>query len=292
MQDTAELFVDSRCELGEGALWHPLLHRLFWFDIANRTLFSATAEGEMVDRFIFDAPVSAAAVIDADHLAIASATGLLKLQLSTDAREPILVLEADRPGNRSNDGRVGRAGQFWIGTMVAKDAGKIASGALYSVRDGVATTLLSALHVPNAICFSPDGTLAYFSDSATHLIRRIPLDPGTGLPTGEGQAFARVEAPVEPDGAIVDSEGFVWNAHWAGSQVVRYAPDGRIDRVVKVPVSRPTCPALGGNNLSTLYITTSREGLTPEQLEAEPLAGSVFAIEVDRPGLPEPLFRA
>ena len=87
------------------------------------------------------------------------------------------------------------------------------------------------------------------------------------------------------------AEGFVWNAHWEGSRVVRYAPDGSIDRVVEVPVSRPTCPAFGGKDLKTLYITSAREGMTHEQLAKEPLAGSVFAIDVDVPGLPENLFK-
>ena len=88
---------------------------------------------------------------------------------------------------------------------------------------------------------------------------------------------------------MADSEGFLWIAHWSGSQVVRYAPDGRVDRIVKVPVSRPTCPAFGGKDLKTLYITSARDGLTPEQLAAEPTAGGVFAFNVDVPGLPESL---
>ena len=83
---------------------------------------------------------------------------------------------------------------------------------------------------------------------------------------------------------MVDSAGYVWNAQWGGGSVIRFAPDGSVDRVVKVPVSRPTCPAFGGKDLKTLYITSARDGLTPEQLAAEPLAGGVFAIDVDVPG--------
>src|SRR6185503_10426646 len=112
MKDTAELFVDSRCELGEGIFWHPLVERVFWFDILNKTLFSATAGGIMVDRFTFEATVTAAGVIDADSTAV-----------------------------RSNDGRVGPSGAFWIGTMGLKDPGTVAAGSLYSVRDGASTKL-------------------------------------------------------------------------------------------------------------------------------------------------------
>lgn len=287
MKDTAELFIDSRCELGEGIFWHPLVERVFWFDILNKTLFSATAGGIMVDRFTFEATVTAAGVIDADNLAIASAAGIFQLNLKTDARELLAPLDPDSTTVRSNDGRVGPSGAFWIGTMGLKDPGKIPAGSLYSVRDGKATKLLGDIHIPNATCFSPDGTTAYFTDGVTRTLRKVSIDKDTGLPNGPWQDFTKVTAPSEPDGAVVDSEGYVWNAQWNGSSVIRFAPDGSVDRVVKVPVSRPTCPAFGGRDLKTLYITSAREGLSAEQLANEPLAGGVFAIEVDVPGLPE-----
>jgi len=292
MSDTAELFIDSRCELGEGPFWHPLQERLFWFDILNKTLFSATSGGIMVDRFTFDATVTAAAVIDHDHLAIASAAGLFKLQLSTDTRELLTPLDPDSSATRTNDGRVNAAGGLWIGTMGLKDPGKIAAGSLYQVRSGKVTELLSDLFIPNATCFSPDGRRAYFADTIVGTIRTIETDPETGLPIGEWTEFADASHPGLPDGAVVDAEGFVWNARWEGSCVIRFAPDGRVDRVVKVPVNRPTCPAFGGKDLKTMYITTAREGMTAEQLAAEPTSGGVFAIDLDVPGQPENLFRA
>jgi len=291
MSDTADLFVDSRCELGEGVFWHPFQDRLFWFDILNKTLFSATAGGIMVDRFTFDTAVTAAGVIDPDNLAIASSAGLYRLELSTDTRDILIPLEAESTINRSNDGRVGPSGAFWIGTMNLGDAGRNATGALYAIRSGKVTKLLGDLNVPNATCFAPDGRTAYFADSVKRVIRKVSIDRETGLPNGPWQDFAKVTGPAVPDGAVVDSAGFVWNAEWDGSRVVRYAPDGSIDRVVKLPVSRPTCPAFGGHDLKTLYITTAREGLSPQQLEKEPLAGGVFAINVDTPGLPENLFQ-
>src|SRR6185312_17186048 len=102
MKDTAELFIDSRCELGEGIFWHPLVERVFWFDILNKTLYSATAGGIMVDRFTFETAVSAAGVIDADNLAIASSQGIYRLNIGNDNRELIAALETNKPGNRSN----------------------------------------------------------------------------------------------------------------------------------------------------------------------------------------------
>ena len=291
MTDTAELFIDSRCELGEGIFWHPLQERLFWFDILNKTLFSATAGGIMVDRFTFDTAVTAAGVIDADNLAIASAAGIYRLELSTDTREIITPLEADKPGNRSNDGRVDPAGGFWIGTMSLTNPSTTPSGGLYQVRGGEVTSLLTGIHIPNATCFSPDGKTAYFTDGVTGIIRKVAIDRDIGLPVGEWQDFVTVQGPGGPDGAVVDSEGFLWNAQWGGSRVVRYAPDGSIDRVVHVPVSQPSCPAFGGSDLKTLYVTTARENLTAVQLAKEPLAGGVFSIRVDVAGQPENLVK-
>jgi len=292
MSDTAELFIDSRCELGEGPFWHPFQERLFWFDILNKTLFSATAGGIMVDRFTFDAPVSAAGVIDADNLGIASAAGIFRLHLPTDTREIIVPLEADSTRVRANDGRVNRQGGMWIGTMSLTDPGTTPAGVLYQVREGVVTEILSGLHIPNATCFSPDGRTAYFTDFVSKTIRKVPIDPETGLPNGPWSDYATVEGDGGPDGAVIDSEGFMWNAEWGKGRVVRRDLTGRIVREVKLPVSRCTCPAFGGPGLKTLYVTSARENLTPAQLAEEPLAGGVFAIEVDVPGQPENLFTA
>lgn len=292
MTDTAELFIDSRCELGEGPFWHPFQERLFWFDILNKTLFSATEGGIMIDRFTFDAPVSAAGVIDADNLGIASAAGIFRLHLPTDTREVVAPLAADSTVVRTNDGRVNPAGGLWIGTMGLKNPGKVAAGSLYQVRAGQVTTILTDQHIPNATCFSPDGRTAYYSDNVTKIIRKVPIDPETGLPNGDWSEYARIEGPGGPDGSVIDAEGFMWNAEFGNGRVVRRDLNGRVVRTVTVPVSQPTCPSFGDLNLKTLYVTSARENMSAEKLAAEPHAGGVFAIELDVPGLPENLFTA
>lgn len=287
----AELFVDCRCELGEGPFWHPLLERLFWFDILNQTLLSADENGHLVDRIAFKDVVSAAAVIDKDHLLIAQAGALLRYQFSTDMTVPVIPLEADKPGNRTNDGRVDPTGGFWIGTMSRHGSQHPGAGSVYRFRNGALTTVLPDITIPNSTCFSPDGRTAYFADTPSGIIRKAPLDPATGLPNGPWTDFASTEGRGLPDGAVVDSEGYLWSARWNGSCVVRHAPDGSVDRIVELPVSRVTCPAFGGKDLRTLFVTTAREGMTPEELEREPHAGSVFAVRVDVPGQPEHLVR-
>jgi sugar lactone lactonase YvrE len=287
----AELFVDSRCELGEGPFWHPLLKRLFWFDILNKTLLSADTSGHIVDRFTFKDFVSAAGVIDDDRLLVAQAGALLEFSLSTDTSKVVVALEPDRPGNRTNDGRVDRTGGLWIGTMSRRGGQDKGAGALYRYRAGELTTILTEQTIPNSTCFSPAGDVAYFADTMRPLIRKVACDPATGLPVGEWSDFASTEGRGGPDGAVTDSEGYVWSARWGAGCVVRHAPDGSVDRIVDLPVSRITCPAFGGDDLKTLYITSAREHMTPEQLEKEPHAGSVFSIRVDVPGLPETLVK-
>ncbi len=91
---------------------------------------------------------------------------------------------------------------------------------------------------------------------------------------------------LRPDGSVVDSEGCLWNAQYGSGRVVRYRPDGSLDRVVQVPASNTTCPAFGGPGLRTLFITTARQHLSEEDLQQQPHAGTVFALEVDTPGQP------
>ncbi len=214
MTDTARLLIDSQCALGEGPFWHPFRHELFWFDINNKTLFSATAEGQVTGSWHFDETVAAAAVVDRDTLVLATETALRRFSLVTKASEEIVPLEADKPGNRTNDSRVHPSGAFWIGTMPKAEDGP--KGAVYHYRAGKLTRIVDAAAIPNATCFSPDGRIAYWTDTPSKKIMQCPTDPATGLPTGPWTLFADVEGHRGyPDGAVVDSEGYLWNARWA-----------------------------------------------------------------------------
>lgn len=289
MNSKAELFVDSRCELGEGPFWNPLLERLFWFDILNQTMLSAGTDGHIVDRITFKDTVSAGAVIDKDTLAIAQSGALLRYDFLTDTSSVITEIEEDVPTNRTNDSRVDRTGGFWIGTMGRKAEPGV--GGVYQYRAGQTTKVIEHIRIPNSICFSPDGRTAYFTDAGKMIIK-CATDPETGLPVGPWEDFFTMEGPGGADGSVVDSEGFLWNARWGGGKVIRISPDGKLDKVVEVPdVTRVSCPAFGGKDLKTLYLTTAREHMTPEELEREPHAGSVFAVELDVPGIAEPFLK-
>lgn len=286
MTETAKLLIDSQCALGEGPFWHDGRAQLFWFDINNQTLFAASAEGALQNQWHFDEIVAAAAIVDDSTLALATETGLKRFDLSTGAVAPIADIESDVPANRTNDSRVHPSGAFWIGTMVKDEGPK--DGAVYHYRAGRLTRIISNVAIPNATCFSPDGRTAYWTDTPDQKILKCAVDPQTGLPSGEWELFADVsDHRGYPDGAVVDSEGYLWNARWGGSCVIRYAPDGTIDRIIEVPVSQVTCPAFGGKDLKRLFLTTANKNLAPEQLAAEKVAGGVFYVDLDIAGLPE-----
>lgn len=290
MTETARLFIDSKCELGEGPFWHAERQQLFFFDINEQSLFAANAAGEIEDSWLFNETVAAAAIIDRDRLALASENGLIEFDLSIGGMNRLLDIEREITTNRTNDSRVHPSGAFWIGTMVKEEGPK--DGSVYHYRGGELTRIIENVAIPNATCFSPDGRIAYFTDTPTKKILKCQTDPATGMPIGEWELFADVsEGRGHPDGAVVDSEGFLWNAKWGGSCVVRHAPDGSIDRIIEVPVSQVTCPAFGGKDLKTLYITTAAKGMSPEQLAAEKVAGGVFTIDLDIAGQPEPAIK-
>jgi sugar lactone lactonase YvrE len=274
---------DIGCKLGEGPLWSD--GWLWWFDIDGLRLHRCGPGGEDPRVWELDEPHSAAGRIAGGGMLVASASGLWRFDPETGARDLITPLEADIPGNRSNDGRADRRGGFWIGTMsMTFETG---AGSIYRYADGRLEKLFGDITVSNAICFSPNGGTAYFTDTRTGKIMRWALD-AAGWPMGAPEVFIdHTAGPGYPDGAAVDSEGFLWNAQWDGWRLARYSPEGALDRVVALPVARPTCPAFGGPGLRTLFCTSASVGLNAEARAAQPHAGGVFAIDLDVAGLPD-----
>lgn len=289
MNRTAELILDSKCQLGEGPIWHPGRQQLFFFDINEQTLFAVDAKGGIVDQWLFNETMAAAGIVDDDTLVLFSEFGLKGFQIATGGLAPLAAIEADNNHTRCNDSRVHPSGAFWLGTMdKTEEEGPI--GALYHYRSGILTQLKSDVRVPNATCFSPDGRTAYWTDTPSKKILQVPTDPATGMPLGEWSLFADVsDGRGFPDGAVVDSQGYLWNAKWGGGCVVRHAPDGSIDEIIEVPVSQVTCPAFGGPDLRTLFITTAAKNMSEDQLAQEKVAGGLFAIQVGVAGQVEPI---
>lgn len=186
------------------------------------------------------------------------------------------------PGFRTNDGKVAPDGRFWWSTM--DDDGGERPGAIFvTAPDGRTEVALEGIHIPNTISVSADGGTLYLADSRLQTIFAYET-----ADLSRRRVFA--VSPAAPDGSAIDIQGFLWNAEWGGARIVRYAPDGTIDRVVPTPVDQPTSCAFGGPDLSTLYVTSAREGLSPEDLARQPHAGSLFAFEPGVRGLALPAF--
>lgn len=272
--------------LAEGPLWHPEREQLFWFDILGRALHTRDDSG--AKSWNFGEYASAAGWIDRDRLLVATETGLWDFNIESGARQRIADIEADNPATRSNDGRADPWGGFWIGTM-GKEGDRDGAGAIYRFYRGEVRRLFGSITIPNSISFSPDRSHAYFSDTPTHKLLRVSLDPAQGWPDAEPLVFLDLSGEkLSPDGAVVDSEGRLWVALWGESKVAVYDQEGSLVRNIALSVPQVTCPAFGGKDLSTLYVTTAREHMDDNELEKFPESGLVFQVPTVGTGRAEP----
>ncbi|WP_299655027.1 SMP-30/gluconolactonase/LRE family protein [uncultured Tateyamaria sp.] len=251
-----QVFDDTVCTLGEGPMWHPERGELFWFDILGKRMMSRGAQRR---DWAFDEHVSACGWVNRDTLLMASASGLWRFDIPTGDRELVTALEAGNPVTRSNDGRADPQGGFWIGTMGLN--AEPYAGAIYRFYRGELRQLFDRITISNAICFAPDGTRAYFADTFSQQIHTVGLD-AHGWPAGEVEVFVDLRADdLNPDGAVVDADGAVWNAQWGAGRIACYGPDGSFIRALDVPTSQASCPAFGGHDATTLFVTTAAVGV-------------------------------
>ncbi|WP_304615333.1 SMP-30/gluconolactonase/LRE family protein [Paracoccus sp. (in: a-proteobacteria)] len=274
------IFDDAICTLGEGALWHSDRGALIWFDILEKRMHMK-APGGTVQVWDFTDHVSAAGIVDRDRLIVASSRALILFDLRDGSRRDLVALEADNPVTRSNDGRADPQGGFWIGTMGLN--AEPGAGSIWRYYRGELRRLFSGITIPNAICFSPDGSRAHFADTDEGIISRVALDE-QGWPLSEPVPFIDLTADgLNPDGAVIDAEGFLWSAQWGASRVACYDTDGHFIREVTFPASQISCPAFGGADLQTLYATSARVDLEKPRRED----GLTFAVDLDVSGQPE-----
>ncbi|MFF7767910.1 SMP-30/gluconolactonase/LRE family protein [Streptomyces massasporeus] len=280
MTTSYEVAVRAEAELGEGPTWDAATGRLLWIDILGSRLHT------------YDPATGRRSVRRTEqHIGAVKprAGGGLVLNL----RDGIGLLDPDGgfrwlhhepvPGRRANDAAVAPDGTLWTGTMRYDEAP--GGGTLSRVTgDGSVDVVLDDVAVSNGTGWSPDGRLMYYIDSPT---RRVDVfDHEDGRITGRRTLAEVEESAGFPDGLTVDAEGCVWVALWQGSAVRRYTPDGELDRVIELPVPLVTACAFGGADLSDLYITTARVGLT----EPPALAGSLFVVPGAGKGLAHPPF--
>ena len=278
-------------ECGEGPLWVPEEKAVYCLDIPACKVFRHLPSAGQLETFNFDLPVSALGMRASGGFVVATKRGFAFWNPPATQLQFIADPEADKPDNRFNDGAVDRQGRFWAGTMntVKVDA---PDGSLYRLNPDLSVRKMeTGFAVYNGGAWSADGNTMYVTNTVPGEIWAYDFDPAGGAITNR-RVFARVPAEDGwPDGHTVDSEGFLWSAHWGGWRVTRYDPTGKIERVVRLPVSQVSCCRFGGENMDVLYVTTAWEGMTPAQRQAEPLSGDFFRVRVDVKGLPEPRFR-
>lgn len=282
-----ETAVASADILGETPLWCDRSRKLWWIDIDGRLhqSFDPATGAHHVSSHECQFLGSQALTADGSHLL---AHDLALHHRSADASAHVIEVECG-PDNRLNDGRVDARGRLWIGTM--DNQLHRPNGALYRVSgDGGVTRMFGDVIVTNGIAFSPDNRTLYFTDTRRYRSWMFDFDLDDGVIRNR-RLFADYSASGErPDGACVDVDGGLWTAFFSGGRVARYRPDGQIDTIIPLPATNPTCLCFGGNDLRTLYVTSARKFLDPQQLGLEPQAGHVLAIHGVAQGLPEHRF--
>ncbi|SNT60272.1 Sugar lactone lactonase YvrE [Asanoa hainanensis] len=274
------VFDDIPCELGESALWDG--SRFYWVDILGRRIYAkAWPSGPVLTLPVPDLVGSVALRVGGGLVAALRDTIAF---CDVDAGTVEVVRTVDTPaGTRLNDGAVDPSGAFWVGAMHMDEQEPL--GSFYRLDPSLGLTrAFGGITCSNGPAWSPDGTTMYHVDSTIRQIRKYLVSPNGGV--GEAQPFVSdVDHPWFPDGVTVDAEGFVWNCKFGGSRIVRYAPDGSVDRVVPVPVAKPTRCAFVGPGLDVLAVTSARVGGDPA-----PLAGQVLLLDPGVRGLPAPRF--
>lgn len=276
---------EQRDILGESPVWDAQAQALFWVDIRRPALRRLDPDGTVQTRAMPDL-VGALALAGYGRLLVAVGAEVAVYDWATGGWDTVAALPDRPPGHRFNDGRCDRQGRFWVGTM--HNLTRAPEGTLFRLDCATLTPVRTSICIPNSLAWSPDGSTMYFADSLDHTIEACPY--ADGIP-GASRDLAHIDPPGFPDGATVDADGYLWSAQFNAGRLVRYAPDGRVDQIVPTPVGRPTSCGFGGPALQTLYVTTTSQAMSDEELRDNPLAGALLAFEPGVPGLPEPMWQ-
>ncbi len=286
----AQCVLQCRDALGEVPIWEAEASRLWWIDVRQPSLQAwSPANGEHRKFALPTRSVGSWAFRKGGGMLLSLQDGLYGFDPADGACARLLPLENDIEGHRLNDGRADTRGRFWVGTM--HDTVRGPSGSFYRVDPDLSVRkVFGEVDIPNSTVFSPDDKLMYYADTPAKKIWVFDFDADAGELSNRRVFVDCADGPGAPDGSAIDADGCLWNAKYGGSCIVRYTPQGAVDRVIELPVTQPTCCTFGGPQLDTLYITTAAQKLTPEQLAPQPLAGGLFAIRPGVKGFAVPAF--
>lgn len=279
----AELVLDAHARVGEGPVWDDANGTLVWVDIMGRAVHRYDPVRNDDRAIDVGQPVGAAVLrSNGNGLVLALRDGFGMLDERSGAVELVAPVEADVPTNRMNDGKCDPAGRFWAGTMATDELTR-GAGALYRLDpDLQVRRMVDGITLSNGLDWSLDGREMYYIDSPTHGLDVFDFHLQDGSLGARRRLISIPRDEGLPDGMTVDAEGGLWVALHGSGTIRRYLADGTVDCIVHVPPPMVTCCAFGGPDLTDLYITTMREGLSAEASRAQPLAGALF---VCRPGV-------
>ena len=278
--------------LGESPLWHPDEQVLYWCDIPGKRLNRFNVQTGAASHWDFDCEPACVAPLLGGGLLLAMRDGIFAFDTRSGERELLAAAPYDTATERFNDGKADAQGRFWVGTI---DEQRLSRAALYCLNRGRLSKVADGITTSNGLAFSPNGRTLHWADTRAHAVYAFDLDPVSGavsrrrtlvqfLPRAEGQSLDSYAG--RPDGAAMDSQGHYWIAMFEGQSLLCLGADGRLLQTLHLPVRCPTMPCFGGADLRTLYITSSREGRSAQELLDQPLAGCVLSLRVAVPGLP------
>jgi sugar lactone lactonase YvrE len=280
----------AQAELGEAPMWCPDEQVLYWVDITGKAVHRFDPRSGERDSFPQAHQIGCLVKREGGGFIAGLDCGLAFIDDALAALEIFAAPEIDLPQNRFNDGKCDRRGRFWVNSADKEE--QESSGSLYRVgHDRNVERVYSGVVLPNGLGWSPDNNTMYLTDSYRQAIDAFDFHADRGNIANRRLFVTVNEEEGMPDGLAVDAAGFVWSAHWAGGRITRYSPDGAVDCVIELPVPNVTSLAFGGIDLDRLFVTTARLGLSDEQLEAAPLSGGLFVLDVGVSGLPESRFR-
>lgn len=286
-----EHVLEVRNVIGEGPVWHSQEQCLYWVNfIEQYQILRFFPQTRRMEVFETGVPVMALGIRKAGGFIAATGLGIASWETQRKTLEPLCDPLAGRTGCRFNDAATDSRGRFWVGTLNDTNP-KGPDGELFCVQgDGSWQVMDKNITVANGIGWSPDRKIMYFTDSFRYSVYAYDYSADTGKITNRRTFVQTSPDAGVPDGLTVDSDGFVWSAFWGGWKVVRYNPEGNVDREYRLPVPNPTSCAFGGKRLDELYITSASLGLSNEEKDRHVQSGDLFCLRAGFTGMDEPRF--